>query len=251
MKLIPNKIVQAQYGPMIVNSQDQYIGASIQQFGSWDGADINLIAEICKFLLTQRGHLTLYDVGANIGSHTVPLAQQFGGQMTIRAFEAQRQVYYVLCGNVAINGLPNVYCYHAAVSDQNHVMMDIAVPDYTESNNFGGVELVAATNSDNQNMIKSGHETVMTITLDSFEEPVDFIKMDVEGMEHLALKGCLQILQHRPVCYVEVAKTDQQQVRDIFSQANYTAYAYKPGDWIFVPKESNLVINGVPKIVLE
>jgi hypothetical protein len=43
-------------------------------------------------------------------------------------------------------------------------------------------------------MIKNLHETVKCVTLDSYGEDVDFVKMDIEGMEHLALAGAKNLL---------------------------------------------------------
>jgi FkbM family methyltransferase len=249
--MIPNKIVKSNYGTMIINTNDQYIGRSIEQYGQWAADDIDLISRICDFLLQSKPKIIIYDVGSNIGSHTVALAYRFGERVQIRAFEAQRQIYYMLCGNVAINGLDNVYCEYAAVSDVVG-SLSIQVPDYKEINNFGGVELQFPVHSDNQTMNKPNMEFVQTVTIDGFNESVDFIKMDIEGMEHLALAGAINTLtSSRPICFVEMVKTDQLAVKKIFGQSKYRAYAYKDDDWLFVPDESELVIGDREKITLE
>jgi len=248
---IPNIIVNSAHGPMIINQNDQYIGKSIQLLGTWAQDDIDLIASFCELILENKPKMVLYDVGANIGSHTVALAKKFGSRINIRAFEAQRQVYYTLCGNVAINGLDNVICEFAAVSDVANNVIPIQLPDYNTVNNFGGVELMKAEHSDNQNMAKPNLEYIKTTTLDSYNESVDFVKLDVEGMEHLALEGAKQLLvKNRPVCFVEIMKTDQAKVKELFKKLNYIAYAYKNDDWIFCPAESDFELEGVAKIAL-
>jgi FkbM family methyltransferase len=248
---IPNIIVKSVHGPMIVNENDQYIGQSIRQLGAWAQDDIDLIASFCDIILDNKPKMVLYDVGANIGTHSIALAKKYGNCISVRSFEAQRQIYYMLCGNVAINGLDNVICEYLAVSDRPDETIDIALPDYNTVNNFGGVELIEIEHSDNQNMIKPNTESVVTCTLDSFDEAVDFIKIDVEGMEHLALEGARQILaEHRPVCFVEIMKTDQNRVKQIFKELNYIAYAYKQDDWIFCPAESDFELNGVDTVDL-
>lgn len=248
---IPNIIVNSIYGPMIVNQNDQYIGQSIRQLGSWAQDDIDLIASFCDLILANKPRMILYDVGANIGTHTVALAKKFGDRITIRAFEAQRQVYYTLCGNVAINGLDNVICEFVAVSDIPNNIIPIQLPDYNTVNNFGGVELIQAEHSDNQNMIKPNMEFIKTTALDTYNDKVDFIKMDVEGMEHLALEGARYLLAtNRPVCFIEMLKTDQSKVKAIFKELNYIAYAYKKDDWIFCPEESEFELKGVEQVDL-
>ena len=129
--MIPNKIVNGQYGPMIINANDQYIGRSIEVYGAWAQDDIDLIKSLIELLATKKEKIVFYDVGANIGTHTVALAKTFGDRILVRSFEAQRQVYYVLCGNIAVNGLDNVQAHHAAVSDRSDDTMLIDLPDYT------------------------------------------------------------------------------------------------------------------------
>lgn len=237
--MIPNKLVNSNYGPMIINGCDRFIGASIEQFGAWAPDDIELMKNIIYKLLENKNHVTFFDVGANIGTHSVALAKHFHNKISIRAFEAQRHVYYQLCGNVSLNGLDNVVCEHLAVSNGSLPHIEVAMPDYTQLNNFGGLELVPAKNSDNDQLIKGAAEQVKCTTIDSFHESVDFIKMDIEGMEYQALQGAKQtITLHQPICFVEVLKSDAGQILDYFTKQNYCGYRYKNEDWIFVHKQS-------------
>lgn len=249
--MIPNRVVNSSYGPMIINANDQYIGRSIEVYGAWAKDDIDLIASLLNLLLSKKSVLTFYDVGANIGTHTVALARAFGDRIRVKSFEAQRQVYYMLCGNVAINGLTNTECIHAAVSNKSGQTLDIDLPDYTMPNNFGGLELVQPMRSDNQYMTKVNSETVQTVCLDDYNDHVDFLKMDIEGMEHVALAGAKNtISQSRPMCFVEMYKTDIDAVKKFFKNLDYIAYQVKPDDWIFIPKESPWCVNNAPKIEL-
>ena len=236
---------------MIINANDQYIGRSIEVYGAWAQDDIDLIENLIGLLLQKKDSITFYDVGANIGTHTVAIAKKFANQISVRSFEAQRQVYYVLCGNVAINGLDNVCVHHVAVGNKSNDSIKIDLPDYTLPNNFGGLELIKTERSDNQYMTKTRTEEVKTVTIDQFNEPVDFLKLDIEGMEHLALQGAKKTIDtHRPICFVEMWKTDTEAVKKFFKQANYRAYAYKPDDWIFFPAEGNLgLINKQPEVL--
>lgn len=248
--MIPNKLVNSHYGPMIINANDRYIGASIQQFGAWAVDDIETIKSILDILLNEKSLVTMYDVGANIGTHTVALARHFGPHIAIRAFEAQRQVYYTLCGNIALNGLDNVVCEHVAVSDVAVDRLDIQLPDYNQLNNFGGFEVMPAINSDNAGMQKDQTETISCTNIDSYNEPVDFIKLDVEGMEIRALHGAKKTLERsRSICFVEVLKSDKEAIYRFFHALDYHAYRYKDDDWIFVPADSDVELD-LPKILL-
>jgi FkbM family methyltransferase len=249
--VIPNRVVNSDYGPMIINANDQYIGRSIEVYGAWAKDDIDLIASLLNLLLTDRSTVTFYDVGANIGTHTVALAKTFGDRIRVRSFEAQRQIYYVLCGNVAINGLTNVDCLNLAVSDKSGQTLEIDLPDYQMPNNFGGLELIKPIRSDNQYMTKTATESVKTVCLDDFDEHIDFLKMDIEGMEHVALAGAKKVItQSRPICFVEMYKTDTDAVKKFFKKLEYVAYSVKPDDWVFFPGESKYCVNNATKVVL-
>lgn len=235
---------------MLINANDKFIGASIEQFGAWAADDIENIKNIIDILLGERSLVTMYDVGANIGTHTVALARHFGSRISVRAFEAQRHVYYTLCGNVALNGLDNVVCEHAAVSDGTVDRLDIQLPDYNQVNNFGGFEVMPAVKSDNSGMQKGQTETISCTTIDSYNESVDFVKLDVEGMEIQALHGAKTTLERsRPICFVEVLKSDKLVIHHFFHDLDYLSYRYKDDDWIFVPEESNVELD-LPKILL-
>ena len=249
--MIANKVVQSEYGPMIINANDQYIGRSIEVYGYWAKEDIDIIKSLIGLLLTEKSKVSYYDIGANIGTHSVALAKTYSDKIKVRSFEAQRQIYYILCGNIAINGLDNVHAYHYAMSNKSGEMIDIDLPDYNMPNNFGGLELIKSERSDNQYMMKNNTEAVETVCVDDFDEPVDFIKMDIEGMEHLALEGSKKtITKYRPICFVEMWKCDMAAVKDFFKKLNYVAYQYKPDDWIFFPEESKFCVNNAPKILL-
>lgn len=248
--MISNKLVNSHYGPMIINANDKFIGASIEKFGSWAADDIEVIKNIIDVLLLSKSHVRVYDVGANIGTHTVALARHFGNSIVLRSFEAQRHMYYLLCGNVALNGLDNVVCHHAAVSDGSANTMDVIMPNYNTLNNFGGLELMHAHNSDNDSMVKDASETVPCLCLDSFKESVDFVKLDVEGMECQALAGAeLLISKSKPVCFVEVLKSDRVKIKDFFKKHDYMLYTYKSDDWIFVPNDSDVELD-LPNVLL-
>jgi FkbM family methyltransferase len=243
-----NVIIQSDYGPIIINVFDRFIGRGIIEHGYWSSDDIEIIKNFLSWRLNARSEVVFYDVGANIGTHSLAIGKSFGSKVLVRSFEAQRAIFYMLCGSIAINNLSNVICYHAAVSDKSDSVLRFSTPDYSTENNFGGLELVEPCLSDNQDMVKLSEEEVRTLRLDDFNEEVDFIKMDVEGMEDLALKGSEKIFEKsRPVVFTEILKTDRDFVFQFFKSRNYIAFQ-KEMDAIFVPAEFDLSITGLSRI---
>jgi FkbM family methyltransferase len=244
----PNILVSSDYGPMIVNRYDQFIGASISQFGYWSNDDIGLIKSLIEFRLKNTEKVLFYDVGANIGTHSLAFAKIFQDKITIRSFEAQRLIFYMLCGTIALNGLNNIKLENIAVSDIDRSFVDIHLPDYTKNNNFGGFELVPAERSDNHSMVKSTHESIETRTLDSYGEFVDFIKMDIEGMEDKALRGAVNLIDaSRPICFIEILKTDKEFVSNFFRGRNYAGFK-KQHDLILIPLECKISLQNLSQV---
>lgn len=243
-----NAIINSDYGSIIININDTVIAKYISQEGYWAVGDINLIKELIDFQLTKKDGVVFYDVGANIGTHSLAVAKSFGEKVKVRAFEAQRQVFNMLCGTVAINGINNIYCHNLAVSDVCGVELEIELPDYHSNNNFGGLELIKPQRSDNGEMVKGSSEIVSTVTLDSFKEKVDFIKMDIEGMEDRAIMGASVLIdEHRPICFIEILKTDFNYLFNFFKNKNYLGFQ-KNADLIVIPLEYQIQVNGLNRI---
>jgi FkbM family methyltransferase len=141
-----------------------------------------------------RPGMTVVDVGANIGVHTVYFARTLGPDGQVFAFEPQRILYQILCGNIALNQHNNVVALNAGLGAQSG---NIVVPrlDYASGGNFGGLSL---------GQWKKGDEVPLR-TLDSCGlKACHLIKIDVEGMELAVLEGAKSVLdEHKPLLYVE------------------------------------------------
>lgn len=218
----PNAVYNTEYGLIILSMNDKGVGNDIRSTGYFERDQINILKGFAQKLLEKKDHIVFYDVGANIGTHTLAMAQTFGKSISIRSFEAQRQVYYMLCGTIALNGLRNVTCHNLAISGYSG-LMDINLPDYDSYQNFGGFELLPIEKSDNGDMVKNHWESVKVEPLDLFNEPVDIIKMDIEGCEEDALKGSLDMItKYKPVCMIEQHKSNSNNIIKFFVDLGYT-----------------------------
>lgn len=209
-----NELKTCRYGPMLFNRHDMYIGRSLQLYGEFSQGECEVFRQIV------RPGNTVVEVGANIGAHTVPLAQWSGPAGRVIAFEPQRIVFQTLCANVALNSLLNVHCLQQAVGSEAG---SIVVPliDYQSENNFGGLGLGSFTQG----------ERVPLVTIDSLGlAACDFIKLDIEGMEREALLGARDTIeQFKPVLYVENDREDRSDalIRTI-SGLGYDMYWHCP-----------------------
>ena len=245
------KTINTTFGKIVININDQFIGKSFLNQKYWGLKDIEIISKIIEYKCKKKNKIVFYDVGANIGTHSIALSNIFKNKIVIRAFEAQSNIYEMFNQSIRINNLNNIELYHNAVSDKNNEIIKIDLPDYSKHNNFGGLELFKPfQNSDNVQMQKSGiFEDVKTIKLDIFNEEVDFIKIDVEGMENLVLKGSKNlIVNHRPFIFMELFKSKLEDVTEFFKDKDYNIY--KKGMVAFViPVESKINFKGLQKLL--
>ena len=199
-----NVLVSCDHGLMIVNRFDcnsEQVG-----HGQWlldHGNTSTVEAQHCFSAIGSKENPIVFDVGANIGTFTTWLANTFP-KGKVFAFEPQRAVFQILCGNVAINNLYNVYTYNCGVGKINEVK-SFEEPNYFSKDDFGTFSLV-------EDIIKqkSGDSIqVDIVTLDSFCEKhkiqtIDLIKVDAEGMDLDVLEGATNLLtQCKPALFVE------------------------------------------------
>jgi FkbM family methyltransferase len=182
------ELTESRYGRILYPQHDQYVGRSFKDYGEFSEGEVEIFTHF-----VQRGAIVL-DVGANIGAHTVPLAQLTGPGGVVVAFEPQPALHQILCANLALNSIPNAVTYAMALGSCQG-SCQIPVLDYAQACNFGGVSM---------DMVTEG-ETVPLSKLDDFQlQRVDFIKLDVEGFESQVLEGATETIQRcRPIMYVE------------------------------------------------
>src|SRR5262249_50771128 len=125
-----NLIKKCRYGLMIYNQKDIYQGKSFENYGEFSQSEVEIFKKVIK-----PGD-TVVEAGACIGAHTVVFSRIVGPNGLVVAFEPERNNFYTLCGNIAINNLHNVYAFHQAVGLE---MGTIRIPEinYEETQNFG------------------------------------------------------------------------------------------------------------------
>lgn len=177
------------YGHMMYLSNDRYIGAALARYGEYSESEVAMWRDLLE------PNALAADVGANLGAHTVALASLVPQGMVF-AFEPLWYLHALALGNVARNGHANVRTFHAAAGAEPG-QLTIPAMDYTiqgEHANYGGMSML-------------GHATgnqVQVLRLDDVCQRLDFIKVDVEGMEWQVLQGAQRIIeQHTPILYVE------------------------------------------------
>ena len=134
----------------------------------------------------KKGDVIL-DIGAHIGYFTLLFAQLTGENGRVYAFEPAPANFALLKKNVEINEYKNVVLVNKAVSDKNGKSVLYLSSEST------GIHKIYDTNDGRKSI------EVESIRLDDYfgdyNGKVDWIKIDIEGAEWLALKGMALLLE--------------------------------------------------------
>jgi len=210
----PMRMKACRHGAMLYNVNDAYVGRSFDLYGEFSESEMSFLGNFV------RPNQVIFDVGANIGAHTIFFAQTVGPKGRVVAMEPQRPVFQTLCANVALNGLGNVLTINAGAGEQPG-MTTLELPEYNAGGNFGGFSLIG----------QSGNEAIQILPLDNVElSSLALIKIDVEGMELDVLKGARQtIAKHMPALYIENDRREKSpQLIEHILAMNYRAYWHMP-----------------------
>ncbi len=248
-------IRRCRYGTMMYPRQDRFVGRSLTEYGEYSEGEVELFRQCLG-----PGNVAL-DIGANLGAHTLALAQIVGPGGTVFAFEPQRILFQILCGNLALNEIGNVHALPLALG-RAAGRTKVPALDYRGARNFGGVSLGGADGED-----------VTVLTLDQLEvSAVRLIKIDVEGLELEVLAGAkARLARCRPILYVENDRAEKAEALVALLQEEgfrmwwHTPPLYNPTNFLAnphnvfgnvasfnmlcLPREMATQVQGMPEIV--
>jgi len=138
----------------------------------------------------------ILDIGANIGTFVIPLANQFTHRQ-FYAYEVQPKIFDLLSENIKLNKLTNVVAHDYGFAERTE-HLKITVPDYSTEVNVGAFSLDKQVRETEYEVITQGEEAEIYIRpLDTCHlPPVGLIKMDVEGLELAVIAGGLFTLSN-------------------------------------------------------
>ncbi len=162
--------------------------------------------------LFVNAHGTAVDVGAHIGTVSVPLAKMAG---KVVSFEPGAESFELLKKNAEANRV-SVDARNVALGEENaHAQVVERI-----SSNAGA------------NSLKVGEGSVLVRRLDEEVTEADFVKIDAEGMELSVLKGAQKLLENsRPAIFLEfnlsalrVRKDSPAKIQRFFQSHGYKLY---------------------------
>jgi FkbM family methyltransferase len=178
--------------------------------------DYAILAKLAK------GKRCIFDVGANHGIISLLMVAQDPGAI-VHAFEASEAAVNVINHNVLLNGFSkSIRVINTLVADRS----GYTIPFYWEGSS-GGASIVKG---------RLGHVIEIhksTLSLDDYAKAhdtyPDFIKMDIEGAENIAVTGMQEILRlARPDIFIELHDFGSKK---LFENANDILSIVKPLDY--------------------
>jgi len=174
------------------------------------------------FIALARAARSFLDIGANIGWYTL-VAKAVNPACHVVAFEPSPEVAEVLERNLRLNGLGDVRVERAAASSETGMVQFYVSPSDSSSSTLKDFRAAVQT------------LTIPAVSLDDYVARegwgrVDLVKVDVEGNDHLVLRGMTRLLAHgRPDVLCEVLKRADQAIADVMRQfPHYRAYWVTP-----------------------
>jgi FkbM family methyltransferase len=221
-------VIDSAYGPFIVNRYCTFQAEALIKTGRphIEGE----LQKILKIVSTLPLNCVVVDGGANIGLISIPVAhaiQKKGG--VVHAFEVQRMLFYGLCGAAALNDLENLQAYRIGLGEAKAVFK-VPLLNYSVPRDFGTVSLVDQDNN-------SSTDDVEIASLDDLALPgLDFLKLDIEGMEIYALKGARRLIeQHLPWCWIEHNKVGAGAIKEQFKHLDYKFFLVDQQNMVCAP----------------
>lgn len=178
--------------------------------------------------------------GCHIGTHTIKLGML---AKHVYAFEPMKSSYNLLEKNISINGLKNISIFKKGLANTYNTVYFDWIPEDNPgasglSNNPMGKPFWFKDNIKKQ---KVELTTIDSLNLDR----LDFIKLDIEGYEKLAISGAMQtIKKYKPVITLEFWADHSGNVDINFTKNNfkelldigYDVINIMGPDFLFLPK---------------
>lgn len=210
-------------------AHDTAVGACLRDFGEFAKPEQDFLLDHAP---GPTG--TFVDVGAHIGSVSMPFAKARPGWRVI-AIEAAYPLANLILEGAAANGLPNIEVLSVAAGEAAGIAEFPAI-ELGYTGNFGAVGFSHRL----QKRRKVGVRPLDDIAPDDTR----VVKVDVEGFEAAVLRGATRLLRDvRPVWLLEAhrGKTDQtREVADLLTAQGYRLF------WFFSPFATPLAPKGAP-----
>ena len=187
MKNYSSSHLQTDYAEVFGNKlflSKKGLALAISHYGTYEELEAKIMEEKIKV-----GNIVV-DVGANIGLHALNMARIVGNTGQVFAFEPEPSNFKILEKNVKINNYQNIILEQKAIGDKH------GKTTLYQSGHPGRHRVFPQT-KDAIGKVQVDYTSLDKYFLDSnLVDKINFIKIDVEGLEFGVLKGMENILNN-------------------------------------------------------
>ncbi len=178
----------------------------------------------------QGKDIIFWDIGANIGLYSV-YGSLVHKNISIFSFEPSTSNLRILSRNISINNLHNkISILPLALNNQSNKFLDLKESKFIEGGALNSFDVDFDSNGNPfvpQNTYKTLGTSIDSLIENKVLEIPDYIKLDVDGIEHLILEGGLNTLKNSKIksLLVEVNEDfniQKERVISIMQECNYT-----------------------------
>jgi FkbM family methyltransferase len=176
-----------------------FIDWSVFYYGAFAGHELQLLSALAGALRAQGKPVNFYDVGANIGHHTLFMSRHADRVFSFEPFSVVRDE---MARKLKHAGVANVTIFPIALGDENETG-DFCPPTGANqgTGTLGHLLPDNASSSTIPVQVVRGDDFVAANRL----PPISLLKMDVEGYETKALSGLREtIWRDRPPIFLEI-----------------------------------------------
>ena len=185
------------FGHVYPGDMANFMDWTVFAYGAHAEDELFLFRDVVEVLAKQRGAVTFFDIGANVGNHTLFMADKVAA---VHAFEPYPPVAAKIRQKIARNGLENVTVHPIALSDRDGLAM-FREPEGANQ----GTGTLAGGGGRLETPVRQGDAYLAEQGLPR----IDLIKIDVEGHEAAVVRGLAERLgRDRPVILAEISGVD-------------------------------------------
>lgn len=168
--------------------------------------------EIAMLISVIREQDVILDIGAHIGTFSIPIAKSHNKNVRIFAFEPQSNVFNLLCKNVQVNDLEEqIQVLNGIVSDRKKELFQ-CVPSHGNSMAVTFLPIDKADVAESSQAEESQNTNIYVIDEmlrnGNIPSNVNVVKIDTEGAEVKVLNSCMNLIKSNyPVIYGEINVT--------------------------------------------
>ncbi len=196
MKYVGYDFATSFFGYIYKGNLNDHIDRQVFYFGAYEFEELSFL----KRYLNKES--IVFDIGANTGHHSLFFSAH---SKQVYSFEPFDKMFHILENRVRDNNIENIKSLNFGIGESNHAL-DFFAP---EGKNSGIGSFIRSEVGKNIGKleIRKGDDVVRDLSIPK----VDFIKIDVEGMEISVLRGLLHTIHvYKPVMFIEMSSESQK-----------------------------------------